>query len=66
VPAACLETRQQKASLSQKLGSGSKSITTLGYARVVGRRRDQAKLENPIVSLPAEYTKKPLLRGQER
>lgn len=37
----------------------------LGYARVVGRRRGQAKLENPIVSLPAEYTKKPLLRSQQ-
>jgi SAM-dependent methyltransferase len=36
----------------------------LGYVRVVGRRRGQAKLENPIVSLPAEYTKKPLLRSQ--
>src|SRR6478672_2376529 len=34
----------------------------LGYARVVGRRQGRAKLENPIVSLPAEYTKKPLLR----
>jgi cyclopropane fatty-acyl-phospholipid synthase-like methyltransferase len=37
----------------------------LGYARVVGRRRGQAKLEDPIVSLPAEYTKKPLLRSQQ-
>lgn len=37
----------------------------LGYARVVGRRRGQAKLENPIVSLPAEYTKTPLLRSPQ-
>jgi SAM-dependent methyltransferase len=37
----------------------------LGYARVVGRRRGQAKLEDSIVSMPAEYTKKPLLRSPQ-
>ena len=37
----------------------------LGYVRVVGRRQGQAKLEDPIVSLPAQYTKKPLLRSEE-
>ena len=36
----------------------------LGYARVVGRR-SQIPLEEQIVSLPAEYTKKPLLRSDE-
>ena len=35
----------------------------LGYVRVVGRRREGATLEEPIVSIPAQYTKCPLLRG---
>ena len=35
----------------------------LGYVRVVGRRRAEALLSEPIVSLPAQYLKKPLLRG---
>jgi cyclopropane fatty-acyl-phospholipid synthase-like methyltransferase len=34
----------------------------LGYVRVVGRRRATAKLEEPIVSVPCEYTRQPLLR----
>lgn len=33
----------------------------LGYVRLVGRRQIEAKLEDPIMSLPAHYTKKPLL-----
>jgi cyclopropane fatty-acyl-phospholipid synthase-like methyltransferase len=37
----------------------------LGYVRLVGRRRGEAALEDPIVSLPAHYTKKPLLRREE-
>ena len=42
----------------------------LGYVRLVGRRRDDVKLEeycwpDPLRSLPPEYTKKPLLREQE-
>ena len=37
----------------------------LGYVRLVGRRNDQAKLTDPIVSLPAQYTKKPLLRSEK-
>jgi ubiquinone/menaquinone biosynthesis C-methylase UbiE len=42
----------------------------LGYVRVVGRRRGEAKLESycwpdTMRSVPVEYTKKPLLRGQE-
>ncbi len=35
----------------------------LGYVRVVGRRRKDAKLEDPIVSVPTQYTRTPLLRG---
>jgi len=34
----------------------------LGYVRVVGRRT-QLKLDDPVVSLPAAYAKKPLLRS---
>ncbi len=37
----------------------------LNYVRVVGRRQDQAKLLDPVFSLPAEYTKKPLLRSEQ-
>jgi len=40
---------------------------TLGYVRVIGRRREEAKLEeycwpDTMRSFPAQYTKKPLLR----
>ena len=35
----------------------------LGYVRLVGRRRTEARLDEPIVSLSSEYTKKPLLRA---
>lgn len=34
----------------------------LGYVRVVGRRRADARLEEPIVSVPTQYAKMPLLR----
>jgi cyclopropane fatty-acyl-phospholipid synthase-like methyltransferase len=34
----------------------------LGYVRVVGRRRPEARLDEPIVSVPTKYTKAPLLR----
>jgi cyclopropane fatty-acyl-phospholipid synthase-like methyltransferase len=37
---------------------------TLGYVRLVGRRREDAKLEEPLVSIPAQYTKCPLLRAE--
>ena len=37
----------------------------LGYVRLVGRRRRQAILADHIVSLPANYTHKNLLRGDE-
>ena len=34
----------------------------LGYVRIVGRRLVETTLEEPIVSVPTEYTKTPLLR----
>jgi SAM-dependent methyltransferase len=34
----------------------------LGYVRAVGRRREDAALSDHIVSVPAQYTPKPLLR----
>ena len=34
----------------------------LGYVRLVGRRRADARLDEPIVSISSEYTKTPLLR----
>lgn len=37
----------------------------LGYVRAIGRRRAEAQLTEPIVSVPAQYLKKPLLRGSE-
>ncbi|MEO6214363.1 MAG: methyltransferase domain-containing protein, partial [Vicinamibacterales bacterium] len=37
----------------------------LGYVRLVGRRRAEARLDDPIVSIPCEYAKKPLLRRSE-
>ena len=36
----------------------------LGYVRVVGRRRAEAQLLEPIVSVPTQYAKKPLLRDE--
>jgi hypothetical protein len=35
----------------------------LGYIRVVGHRRPDARLLDPIVSVPVEYRKTPLLRS---
>ena len=39
----------------------------LGYVRLVGRRRTESQLDEPIVSIPTdpEYVKKPLLRNSE-
>lgn len=37
----------------------------LGYVRVVGHRQNRSKLEDPVASFPEQYTKKPLLRGQQ-
>ena len=34
----------------------------LGYVRLVGRRRGQAILADQIESVPAQYTRMPLLR----
>jgi SAM-dependent methyltransferase len=36
----------------------------LGYVRLIGRRAD-VRLEEPVVSVPTQYTKQPLLRGSE-
>jgi SAM-dependent methyltransferase len=36
----------------------------LGYVRVVGRRRAETQLMEPIVSVPTHYTKEPLLRSE--
>jgi cyclopropane fatty-acyl-phospholipid synthase-like methyltransferase len=35
----------------------------LGYVRVVGRRRNDARLAEPILSVPTEYARRALLRG---
>jgi SAM-dependent methyltransferase len=37
----------------------------LGYVRAVGRRRAEANLQEPVGSIPIQYTKKPLLREEE-
>jgi SAM-dependent methyltransferase len=37
----------------------------LGYVRVVGRRRADAPLYDPVVAIPPQYEKKPLRRGSE-
>jgi cyclopropane fatty-acyl-phospholipid synthase-like methyltransferase len=37
---------------------------SLGYVRVVGRRRPEVVLEAPIVSAPEQYTQRPLLRDE--
>jgi SAM-dependent methyltransferase len=37
----------------------------MGYVRVVGRRRADVPLADHTVSVPTEYVRKPLLRGQE-
>jgi SAM-dependent methyltransferase len=34
-----------------------------GYVRVIGRRRADAPLSEPVTSVPMRYEKKPLLRG---
>jgi len=37
----------------------------LGYVRVIARRQSAIQLEEPIVSIPNQYVKKPLLRDKE-
>jgi hypothetical protein len=37
----------------------------LGYVRAVGCRRADAQLSEPIVSVPTQYVKRPLLRRSE-
>ena len=36
-----------------------------GYVRAVGRRRAEAQLFDPLMSVPVDYSKQPLLRGSE-
>ncbi|WP_425613874.1 cyclopropane-fatty-acyl-phospholipid synthase family protein [Anatilimnocola sp. NA78] len=36
-----------------------------GYVRAVGRRRTEAQLFDPLMTLPSDYTKTPLLRAAE-
>jgi cyclopropane fatty-acyl-phospholipid synthase-like methyltransferase len=36
----------------------------LGYVRALARRRDDVKLEDAFLSVPAQYTQKPLLRRE--
>jgi SAM-dependent methyltransferase len=36
----------------------------IGYVRIVGRRRPGVHLDEPVMSVPTQYTKRPLLRGQ--
>jgi hypothetical protein len=36
----------------------------LGYARVVGRRRMDAEIPEPVTSVPTQYMRRPLLRGE--
>jgi SAM-dependent methyltransferase len=36
----------------------------IGYVRVVGRRRPDAQLPEPVVSVPTQYVKQPLLRAR--
>jgi hypothetical protein len=38
----------------------------LGYVRLRGRRRGEIELADHIVSVQTQYTKKPLLRGDEK
>ena len=40
-------------------------VLHLGYVRLVGRRRAEARLDEPIGSIPRHYVKKPLLRSSE-
>jgi hypothetical protein len=37
-----------------------------GYVRLVDRRGAEANLDEPIVCIPKQYTKMPLLRSEER
>ena len=41
------------------------SGSNLGYVRVMGRRRAEAQLPEPVVSVPTQYEQKPLLRSSE-
>jgi SAM-dependent methyltransferase len=36
----------------------------VGYVRMVARRRPDARIDDPVVSVPTEYVRAPLLRGE--
>jgi len=38
----------------------------LGYVRAVARRRHGVKIDDPVVTLPADYARRPLLRDESR
>jgi hypothetical protein len=38
----------------------------MGYVRLLGHRRTEVRLDDPIVSVPSRYTWKPLLRGESQ
>jgi len=38
----------------------------LGYVRAVARRRHDVKIDEPVVSFPADYARRPLLRDESR
>src|ERR1017187_3247722 len=52
----------QPISCSRCLTTWSSGAMVGWYIRLVGRRNGRAKLADHIVSVPAQYTKKPLLR----
>jgi SAM-dependent methyltransferase len=54
----CPDNRVEIAALEADAGQ------YLGYVRAIGRRKPDAKVEPPIVSMPSEYTRKPVLRNQ--
>jgi SAM-dependent methyltransferase len=37
----------------------------LGYVRVIGRRQENVRLDEPVTSMPFQYTRAPLLRDDE-
>jgi cyclopropane fatty-acyl-phospholipid synthase-like methyltransferase len=36
----------------------------IGYVRLIGRRRPETKLEDPVVSVPTQYVRKPVARSR--
>ena len=45
-------------------GAGlTREIESAGYVRLVGRRRADSRLEDPVVAVPVDYKKTPLMSG---